>query len=205
MLDKWRRLGIAPSAAASDARSHRASLDAIGTLPTPSEVREFLADTSADKRERLVDRLLERPEYASFWAQKWGDIFAKQAARCGPEGQQRSFCAWLKSAFAQNMPFNKFARELICVSGKIEDQPQMDWYRQLNNNQNRVEDCSQVFLGMRVSCANCHNHPFERISQNDYWQYAAFFAKVDAMARHRENGRLERRRRDSQPHSRAKR
>ena len=79
------------------------------------------------------------------------------------------------------MPYDKFARELIAVSGKVEDHPQMDWYRQLNSNENRVEDTSQVFLGMRVSCAHCHNHPFERISQNDYWQFAAYFAKVDAM------------------------
>ena len=71
---------------------------------------------------------------------------------------------------------------LIAVTGKIEEQPQMDWYRQLNSPQNRVEDTCQVFLGMRVSCANCHNHPFERISQDDYWHFAAFFARVDAMS-----------------------
>ena len=183
VLDKWRKLGIAPSATCTDAEFiRRSSLDAIGTLPTPAEVREFLADTAADKRERLVDRLLARPEYAAFWAQKWGDILRNKQLDAAQKDNSVKFTAWINKAFAENMPFDKFARELICVTGKIEDQPQMDWYRQLNNNQNRVEDTSQVFLGLRVSCANCHNHPFERVSQNDYWQYAAFFAKVDAMS-----------------------
>ena len=77
------------------------------------------------------------------------------------------------------MPFDQFARELITVTGERAKHPQIDWYRQLYSYQNRVEDVSQIFLGLRVSCANCHNHPFERISQNDYWQFAAFFARLD--------------------------
>jgi hypothetical protein len=180
--EKWHRLGLAPSPAATDAEFlRRAYLDAIGTLPTPQEVRDFLADKSAEKRDRLVDRLLERPEYAVYWAQQWGDILRNKQISGDHKPNSLKFAEWLRTAFAQNMPFDKFARELIAVSGKIEDHPQMDWYRQLNSNENRVEDTSQVFLGMRVSCAHCHNHPFERISQNDYWQFAAYFAKVDAM------------------------
>lgn len=182
VLEKWRKLGLAPSPAATDAEFHRrAFLDAIGTLPTPQETREFLADASPDKRDRLIDRLLERPEYAVFWGQKWGDILRNKQLDGAQKDNSVKFTAWLRSAFAQNMPFDKFARELIAVTGKLEDHPQMDWYRQLNSSRNRVEDTCQVFLGMRVSCANCHNHPFERISQNDYWQFAAFFARVDAM------------------------
>ena len=180
--EKWRKLGLAPSPASSDAEFvRRAYLDAIGTLPTPQEVRDFLADAAADKRDRLVDRLLERPEYAVYWAQQWGDILRNKQISGDHKPNSLKFAEWLRAAFAQNMPFDKFARELIAVSGKVEDHPQMDWYRQLNSSENRVEDTSQVFLGMRVSCAHCHNHPFERISQNDYWQFAAYFAKVDAM------------------------
>jgi hypothetical protein len=182
VVEKWRKLGLAPSPACSDAEFiRRASLDAIGTLPTPQEVRDFLADSAADKRDKLVDHLLDRPEYASFWAQKWGDLLRNKQNDGAQKDNSVKFADWLKKSFAENMPFDKFARELICVTGKIEEHPQMDWYRQLNSPENRVEDTSQVFLGMRVACAHCHNHPFERISQNDYWQFAAFFAKVDAM------------------------
>jgi hypothetical protein len=185
VLEKWRKLGLAPSPAASDGEFvRRAYLDAIGTLPKPQEVRDFLTDTSADKRDKLVDRLLEREEYATFWAQRWGDLLRnKQFYSAGDHKvDSQKFADWIRAAFAQNMPFDKFARELITVTGKAEDHPQMDWYRQINTSQFKVEDTSQVFLGLRVSCANCHNHPFERISQNDYWQYAAFFARVDAMS-----------------------
>jgi hypothetical protein len=183
VLDKWRQLGLAPSAAADDLEFHRrASLDAIGTLPTPDEVRAFLADASADKRQRLVDRLLERPEYATYWAQQWGDLLRNKQLDGAQKDNSQKFTAWLREAFASNMPFDQLARELLTVTGKLEDHPQIDWYRQVNTSQNRVEDTCQVFLGLRVSCANCHNHPFERISQNDYWQFAAFFARLDAIS-----------------------
>ncbi len=146
--EKWTKLGLAPSLAASDAVFvRRAYLDAIGTLPTPQEVREFLADPSPDKRDKLVDRLLERPEYAIYWAQQWGDILRNKQISADHKPNSTKFAEWLRNAFAQNMPYDKFARELIAVSGKVEDHPQMDWYRQLNSNENRVEDTSQVFLG----------------------------------------------------------
>ena len=182
VLEKWRKLGIAPSPEASDAVFlRRAYLDAIGTLPTPKEIRDFLADKSPDKRDQLVDRLLDRPEYAVYWAQQWGDILRNKQTDGTHKADAEKFENWLRDCFAKDMRFDKFARDLIAVTGKIEEHPQMDWYRQLNTMQNRVEDTAQVFLGLRVACAHCHNHPFERISQNDYWQFAAYFAKVDAM------------------------
>lgn len=182
VLEKWRQLGLAPSPQATDAEFlRRAFIDSTGTLPAPEEIRAFLTDTSPDKRDRLIDRLLDRPEYAVFWAQKWGDVLRNKQVGAEHKDHSQKFALWLRDAFAQNMPFDRFARELIAVTGKLEERPQIDWYRQLNSPQNRVEDTCQVFLGMRVSCANCHNHPFERISQNDYWQFAAFFAKLDAM------------------------
>lgn len=179
---KWRGLGIAPSPTATDAEFlRRATLDVTGALPTPAEVRAFLADTSADKRDRLVDRLLDSERYAIFWAGKWGDLLRNKQQGAAFKESSEKFAAWIRAAFAKNMPFDQFARELLAVTGERKDHPQIDWYRQLNSSQNRVEDVSQVFLGLRVSCANCHNHPFERISQNDYWQFAAFFARMDAM------------------------
>ena len=181
VMKKWRTLGIAPSPPAADAEFlRRATLDLTGALPTPREVREFLTDPSADKRDRLVDRLLASDRYAYFWAGKWGDLLRNKQQN-GFEESSGKFADWIRQAIARNMPFDQFARELLAVTGTRADHPQIDWYRQLNTSQNRVEDVSQVFLGLRVSCANCHDHPFERISQDDYWQFAAFFARLDAM------------------------
>jgi hypothetical protein len=180
VLKKWRTLGIAPSPPATDAEFlRRATLDVTGALPTPQEVRDFLADTAADKRDRLIDRLLKSDRYAIFWASRWGDIL-KNKQQNEFKDSSVAFAGWIRSAFAKNMPYDQFARELLTVTGERSKHPQIDWYRQLYTPQNRVEDISQVFLGLRVSCANCHNHPFERISQNDYWQFAAFFARLDA-------------------------
>jgi hypothetical protein len=182
VLKKWQKLGLAPSPPATDAEFiRRAYLDTLGILPTPQEVRDFLADQAADKRDALVDRVLAREEYAAFWAARWGDLLRNRQGDGSFKESTTKFANWIRQAFADNVPYDRFARELVTVTGKLEDHPQMDWYRQLNSNQNRVEDISQVFLGRRVSCANCHNHPFERISQNDYWQFAAFFARLDAM------------------------
>ena len=184
VLEKWRKLGLAPSPTASDAEFiRRASLDAIGTLPTPQEVRDFLADGAADKRDKLVDRLLDRPEYAVFWAQQWGDLLRNKQNDGATQREQRQIRRMDEKGVCRKYAFRQVRpRADLPSTGKIEEHPQMDWYRQLNSPENRVEDTSQVFLGLRVACANCHNHPFERISQNDYWQFAAFFAKVDAMA-----------------------
>jgi hypothetical protein len=181
VLKKWRTLGIVPSAMATDAEFlRRATLDVTGALPTPQEVRDFLADSSADKRDRLVDRLLQSDRYATFWTSKWGDLLRNKQPSAEFKDSQVAFAGWIRAAFAKNMPYDQFARELLTVTGERSKFPQIDWYRQLYTPQNRVEDISQTFLGMRVSCANCHNHPFERISQNDYWQFAAFFARLDA-------------------------
>ena len=108
VLEKWRKLGLSPSPAASDAVFiRRAYLDAIGTLPTPQEVREFLADSSADKRDKLVDRLLDRPEYAVFWAQQWGDILRNKQVDGSHKAESQKFADWIRDAFAKNMPLRQ--------------------------------------------------------------------------------------------------
>lgn len=177
---KWRKLGIAPSAICTDEEFiRRACLDAIGTMPTPDEVRAFLADTAADKRDRLVDRLLERGEYASFWAGQWGDLL--RVKRGGNEGLKAgtfAFSGWLRNAFAQNMPYDQFVRAILTAQGESAENPPVNWYRHVRNTVAMVNDSSQLFLGTRISCANCHNHPYERITQDDYWGYGAFFGRV---------------------------
>lgn len=182
VLAKWRKLHIAPSAEASDVEFlRRAILDATGTLPTPPEVRDFIADVSADKRDALIDRLLEREEFFDLWAHRLGDLLRNRIGDATAKDNTIAFAKWIRQSLVDHKPYDQFVREILIVTGKRSDHPQMDWYRWAITNENRVEDTSQAFLGLRVSCANCHNHPFERVSQSDYWQFAAFFARLKSV------------------------
>jgi hypothetical protein len=180
VAEKWRKLGIAPSAVCSDAEFlRRASLDAIGTLPTPEETQKFLADTAPDKRDRLIDQLLERNEYASYWAQQWGDLLrVKRGGQDSLKAGTFAFTGWLRNAFAQNMPYDQFVRAILTAQGESAENPPINWYRHVRNTVAMVNDTSQLFMGTRISCANCHNHPYERITQDDYWGFGAFFGRV---------------------------
>jgi hypothetical protein len=181
VLAKWKTLHIAPSPEADDELFlRRAFLDALGTLPTPAEVREFADDPSPDKRDALIDRLVDRPEYADLWAHRWSDILRNRVGDSNFKEHTISFSNWIRQSLADNKPYDQFVREILTASGKRSEHPQIDWWRQAINHPVRVEDAAQAFLGLRVSCANCHNHPFENISQDDYWRFAAFFAKVDS-------------------------
>ena len=180
VLAKWKKLGIAPSEVCTDEEFiRRASLDAIGTLPTPAEARAFVADASPDKRAKLVDRLLERNEYADYWAGYWGDLL-RNKRRNGDQAKRGTFAfaAWIRDAFAQNMPYDQFVRGIVTAQGNISDSPPVVWYREVRNQVHLVNDTSQLFLGTRVACANCHNHPYEKITQDDYWGLAAFYARM---------------------------
>ncbi len=180
VLQKWRKLGLAPSPLCTDEEFiRRASIDAIGTLPTPEEVSKFLAETSPDKRAQLVDRLLERNEYASYWANQWGDLL-RNKRRYG-DGYKRgtfAFAAWIRDAFVQNVPYDQFVRGILTAQGDVSDSPAVVWYREVRNVTHQVNDTSQLFLGTRIQCANCHHHPYEKWSQDDYWGFAAHFARL---------------------------
>lgn len=179
MLLKWKKLGIAPSPVSTDeVFIRRAFLDAIGTLPKAEEVVEFLGDRAPDKREKLVDRILQRPEYAEYWSCLWGDLLRNK--REGEEQKRGTFAfaAWIRNCFEQNMPYDQFVREILTAQGEVGDNPAVNWYRHVRNQIHLVNDTSQLFLGTRVSCANCHHHPYEKLSQDDYWGFAAFFQRV---------------------------
>ncbi|HLY12647.1 MAG TPA: DUF1549 and DUF1553 domain-containing protein [Planctomycetota bacterium] len=179
MLKKWKKLGIAPSPRSTDdVFIRRACLDVMGTLPSPEEVSAFLDDRSPDKRDRLVDRILERPEYAEYWSCLWGDLLRNK--REGEEQKRGTFAfaAWIRACFAENMPYDQFVREILTAQGEVGDNPAVNWYRHVRNQIHLVNDTSQLFLGTRVSCANCHHHPYEKLSQDDYWGFAAFFQRV---------------------------
>jgi hypothetical protein len=180
VMAKWQKLGVAPSPRSSDVEFlRRASIDLIGTLPTPEEVREFVADANPQKRDALVDRLLERDEYASYWANIWGDVL-RNKRRNGDQAKRGTFAfaAWIREAFAQNMPYDQFAAAILTAQGNVADSPAVVWYREVRNQIHQVNDTAQLFMGTRINCANCHHHPYERWSQDDYWGMAAFFARL---------------------------
>lgn len=177
---KWKKLQLVPSPLADDATFlRRAFLDAIGTLPTPAEVRAFLADGDPDKRTKWVDRILARNEYGDFWAVKWGDLLRNQ--RKGQREQQRgtyAFHAWIRNAFATNMPYDQFVRAIVAAQGTVDQHPPVIWYRTVRNLTHQTNDTAQLFLGLRINCAQCHHHPYEKYSQDDYYQFQAFFARM---------------------------
>lgn len=182
VLAKWKKLHLTPSGPASDVEFlRRVFIDALGTLPTSQEVREFLADSSPEKRDTLVDRVLVREEFFDLWAHRLGDVFRNRSGDANGNANSVAFAKWIRQSLVENKPYDQFARDILAVSGKRKDQPQMDWYRWAINPENRVEDTAQAFLGKRVSCANCHDHPFENIRQTDYWQFAAFFARMKSV------------------------
>jgi hypothetical protein len=182
LREQWRRLGIEPSPAADDATFlRRASLDIRGTIPTPEEVRGYLADRRPDKRARLIDRLLESPGYASLFGLKWADILKNRGGGYSTSQQRAGtslFAGWIREAVASNMPYDRFATEILTAVGSQEMNPPTVWYRSVRTSQDYVESISQAFLGVRVQCAQCHHHPAERWSQDDYYGLAAVFARV---------------------------
>ena len=175
---KLKQIQYLPSVTCSDSEFlRRVYLDVIGILPTVQESKEFLEDTSGDKRALLVDRLLEREEYAKFWALKWGDLLKMTSQLVGKEGVHK-YHRWVEEAFRQNMPYDEFARELLSAEGSTLSNPPANFYRTATSMNDCVETVSQVFLGARLQCAKCHNHPFERWTQDNYYGLGAFFQRV---------------------------
>jgi hypothetical protein len=175
---KQAHLGLIPSPVCDDRTFlRRAFYDLIGTTPTPEEMTAFLADKSFDKRAKLVDALLNRPEYADYWTLKWGDLLRSSRTTLGNKGMW-SFTNWIRTQLQQNRPADQFVRELITAQGSTFTNGPSNFFRVASNPQDLAETTSQVFLGIRLQCAKCHNHPFEKWSQSDYYQFAAYFARV---------------------------
>ena len=177
---KWKELGLVPSELCSDDQFiRRLSLDLTGTLPTPAQVTAFVADPDSHKRDRLVDTLIASPEYSYFFANKWADIL--RVKRRGQKERARgtfAFHDWIRDSIANDKPYDQFAREILGASGDEISNPPTVWYKELQEPQQFVDDTAQVFLGQRLACAQCHHHPYEKWSQDDYWGIAAFFGRV---------------------------
>jgi Protein of unknown function (DUF1549)/Protein of unknown function (DUF1553)/Bacterial Ig-like domain (group 2) len=155
----------------------RTHLDIIGTLPTSAEARKFLADQRRDKRARLVDELLERPEYAEFWALKWADLLQVNRQTLGHK-QAYAYYRWIRESLKANKPYDQFARELLTAEGPLTDVPAAAFYKVVRKPGEAASSLAQVFLGVRISCAECHHHPYDRWSQEDYQGMLAFFKPV---------------------------
>ena len=179
VFNKLRLLGIPASAPATDAAFlRRVSLDITGTIPTAEQVHAFLADTRADKRDRLIDRLLDSQEYADNFANKWNFILRNKKTRNEDRAGTQLFHQWIWDSLYENKPYDQFVREIITASGEPLLNPAVTWYREVDQVEEQVEDTAQLFLGIRIQCARCHHHPFEKWSQNDYYSLAAFYRRV---------------------------
>lgn len=173
-----KQLGIIPAGNCSDGDFlRRTFVDIIGTLPTASEARSFLTDKHPDRRSRLVKQLLQRSEYADYWALKWADTLRVERLKLGRKNAY-SYYSWIHDSFRKNKPFDQFARELVTAEGPLNELPAGQFYKSVGSPKDWASTVSQVFLGIRIECAQCHHHPFDRWSQQDYYGMEAFFTQV---------------------------
>ena len=178
VAQKQKEINLSPSPICGDRTFiRRLYFSVIGTMPTPSDVEEFLADRRPDKRVRLIDAVLARPEYADYWSLKWADLLRVNRTTMQVKGMW-SFDEWLHSQMAKNTPADKFVRRLILAQGSAYMNGAANYYLAAQDPEDLAETTSQVFLGVRLQCAKCHHHPFEKWSQNDYYSFSAFFARV---------------------------
>jgi hypothetical protein len=176
---KLTRLRIEPSGLCDDSTFlRRAHLEITGVAPTAEEARAFLRDPAPDKRARLVDALLASPAYADWWAQKWADLFRLEERVLDRTGTI-AFYRWIRDRLAADVPMDEFVREILSAEGSTYQNPPANYFRALREPTLRAEATAQVFLGTRLSCAKCHNHPFERWTQNDYYRFSAVFDTID--------------------------
>jgi hypothetical protein len=176
---KLQQLRLNPSPLADDTIFlRRAYLDLAGLLPTVDEARRFVADANPGKRSQLIDELLERPEFADHWALKWSDLLRNEEKTLDRKGVQ-NFHEWIRLAIAEGRPLDQFVRELIAARGSTYSRPAANYWRAMREPFMRAESTAQVFLGLRLQCAKCHNHPFDRWTQDDYYSWSNLFSRVD--------------------------
>lgn len=179
VFNKLKLLGIPASARTSDAAFlRRVSLDITGTIPSAEQVQRFLTDDRPDKRDRLIDKLLDSREYADNFANKWNFILRNKKTKNEDRAGTQLFHQWIWDSMYENKPYDDFVREIITASGEPLLNPAVTWYREVDKVEEQVEDTAQLFLGIRIQCARCHHHPFEKWSQNDYYSLAAFYNRV---------------------------
>ena len=178
IYEKMRIMRVKPGPVCDDATFlRRVYLDIINKLPTPEEAREFLADTNPGKRSKLVDRLLQRPEFPDVQAMQWAELLRIESQRLERKGMH-VYTEYLRDAFRTGVPFDQLVRQLLTAKGSNFRDPEANFYLVQTRPHLIAEDVAQNFLGIRVQCAQCHNHPFERWTMDDYYGLAAFFARI---------------------------
>jgi hypothetical protein len=179
IFTKLKNLRIPPAEKCSDdVFVRRLFLDVLGVLPTVEETRAFLEDPAPDKRAQLIDKLLARPEFPELWAMKWADLLrVKASATLDPKAMHR-YNDWLRGSVASNKPVDEMVKEILSAQGGTFTNPPANFYVIESDPAQMAENVAQVFLGIQIKCAQCHNHPFERWTMDDYYSFAAFFAQV---------------------------
>ncbi|MBL8819327.1 MAG: DUF1553 domain-containing protein [Planctomyces sp.] len=179
VYDKLARLGITPSAVCDDHTFlRRVTTDICGRVPRPDEVERFLSDTDPAKRSKLIDQLLLEPDFADHWANKWVDLLRPNPYRVGIK-TVLNYDNWIRQSFRERRPWDEFARELLTAQGSTFREGSVTLYRDRRTPDELTTMVSQLFLGVRLECAKCHHHPFEIWSQDDFYSFAAYFAKLD--------------------------
>lgn len=179
-VEKWKKLGILPSPTCDDSTFiRRLTLDLCGRLPTIDETRAFLASSALDKRQQLIHRLLDSPDYAAFFAMRWG-VILRNSQLAGANTAAYAFHHWIKDKISRNRPYSEFVRGIVAASGEWQDAPAVNWFWQSRDDQLHTvtADTAQLFLGIRLQCARCHHHPYERWSQEDYYGLAGFYTRL---------------------------
>lgn len=176
---KLHRLKINPSALCDDSTFiRRAFLDSIGRLPTAAEARDFVSDADPGKRAALIENLLARDEFADFWALKWADVLRTEEKVLDHEGVE-VFHEWIRDGIAAGRPLDQFVRDLVTGVGSTFEQPSANFYRANRDPSTRGETTARLFLGTRLQCAKCHNHPFDRWTQDDYYRWSSLFSQIE--------------------------
>ncbi len=180
VLAKLQRLRLAPSPRAEEATLiRRAFLDTLGILPTPEEVRDYFAETSPDKYVKLIDRLLNRPEFVDYWTYKWADVFLVNGGKLRPAAVE-SYYNWLRTNVAKNTPWDEMATQLVTAKGSSTKEGATNFFAVHQDPESMAENVSQAFLSLSIGCAKCHNHPLEKWTNDQYYAFANLFSRVRA-------------------------
>ena len=177
--EKLKRLGIQPSEVCTDAEFiRRVSLDICGLLPTQEEVKAFVDNPSPEKRSKIIDELLDRDEFTELWVMKWSELLQVRSTRLVSYKATLYYYDWLKIRLSENVPIDQLVRELLGATGGTMTTPQANFYHAEADNKKLAENVAQVFMGIRTQCAQCHNHPFDRWTMDDYYGFASFFSQI---------------------------
>lgn len=179
LFGNLKEIGVPPSPVCDDGTFlRRVSLDIAGRLPTEAETRAFMADESPNKRDKAIDLLLRSPDYADYFANKWTALLKNRRDDASDITSNFAFHAWIRDSLLANTPYDQLVRELLAATGTVIANPPVAWYKRVKEPKQQIEDVAQLFLGVRMQCAQCHHHPFERWSQEDYYGLTAFFSRV---------------------------